>query len=85
MNEADEELRQLQQKHREQLAEAREKIRRHKADVRRWIIRGQFIESVCKNPDQVPEDSFERRIKDLISKGIAYENAARGSRDSDRP
>ena len=81
----EEEIKEMQKEHREKLAEARDKIKQHKADVRRWICRGKMIESVCKNPENVSDTAFEKRIKELIKKGLEYENAANGSRDSDRP
>ena len=85
ITEDERDLKELQKKHREQIAEAKAKIKQQKADVRRWIIRGKMIESVCRNPDKISDDAFERRIKELIKHGLEHEKRCLGSRDSDRP
>ena len=63
-NMTDDEIKEMQRQNREKLAEARDKIKQHKADVRRWIKRGKYIDGFFKQPDKIPDDVFEKKIKD---------------------
>lgn len=65
-----EEIKKLQKQHREQLATARENIKKEKAKISRWIRRGEIAEHIFIEPENLSDEEFQKRLYAVARKGI---------------
>lgn len=63
----EQELKEIQKKHREQLAEARQKERDRKARVHRLIVRGAYVESLIDGADKMSDELFKSKLSEMLT------------------
>ena len=69
MDRKEQDIKELQRKHREQLAAARQKERDRKARVHRLIGRGAYVESLISGADKMSDDEFKNKINQIFTGG----------------
>ena len=68
-------LTELQIKHRKELQEKREAIRRHKVRTRRLIVRGAIAEKVINGAENMTDEQFQQALYNAIGKNDAIETS----------
>lgn len=58
----------LQEKHRRQMADNRDKVKERKARTRRLIERGAIAESMIDGADKMTNDEFARIMRSMVMK-----------------
>lgn len=62
-------LTELQKKHREQMKEKRDTIRARKARTHRLIVRGAIAEKVIPNAESMTDEQFQVALNQAVGKG----------------
>ena len=62
MKTAEEKIREVQQKHREQMRANRDKVKARKARTHRLIIRGAIAEQAIKNSEAMTNEEFQQEL-----------------------
>ncbi len=70
MDKKEKDLKELQRRHREQLAAARQKERDRRARVHRLIGRGAFIESLIAGAEKMSDEEFKSKVNELMTTGL---------------
>lgn len=58
----------LQEKHRRQMADNRDKVKERKARTRRLIERGAIAESMIDGADKMTNDEFARVMRSMVTR-----------------
>ncbi len=70
MGKNEQDIQELQKKHREQLVAARQREKDRKARVHRLIGRGAYIESLIAGADKMTDEDFKSKVNELMTIGL---------------
>lgn len=62
------ELKKLQEQHRKQMRDNREKIKKRKERAHRLIVRGAIAEGLIANADAMTDEEFQQKLYQMVGK-----------------